>query len=277
MSYYIQPRANQTASDPMQTISDIMVTHERVLSAFSNSMSSYYNNASTMGRMPGNNSVFEQNVASHIEMIRQHYALMYRIVEVIDNTIRPQRSSTYADATFSTQPSRFRQRAPRNTSTSSYTDISNNNVNQRVTDTLIQEMVSNLITPSRPPATSNVSLSEALNIFSLFSPRTERVFEFETTIPIGLSATIEPSINLTLAEVEEHTELVEYHEGDNAMNETRCPITYEDFTEGEEVRRIRYCRHYFKNAAILDWLRNTRGSCPVCRHNLLEDDTHTAE
>jgi len=69
------------------------------------------------------------------------------------------------------------------------------------------------------------------------------------------------------------TELVTY---DASLNEQRCPITHEDFEEGEEVCRIRHCGHYFKTDAIRRWFqRNT--VCPVCRHNLIQPSTQNSQ
>jgi len=71
---------------------------------------------------------------------------------------------------------------------------------------------------------------------------------------------------LTQREITAATETVIYDQ--HLMNETRCPITLENFTDGEEVRMIRHCRHYFKTASLMQWLRNHH-VCPVCRHDLL--------
>ena len=47
-----------------------------------------------------------------------------------------------------------------------------------------------------------------------------------------------------------------------------CPITLEDFQEGDSITRIRECLHEFKTPHLNRWfLRSSR--CPVCRWNLL--------
>jgi len=64
---------------------------------------------------------------------------------------------------------------------------------------------------------------------------------------------------------------IEYITYDPSMNllETRCPISLEDFAEGEQIMQIRHCRHVFKSSALRDWFsRNVH--CPVCRFDIRE-------
>lgn len=44
----------------------------------------------------------------------------------------------------------------------------------------------------------------------------------------------------------------------------RCPITLEDFVEGDQISRIRPCGHIFHTQSIRNWFSN-RVRCPVCR------------
>lgn len=50
----------------------------------------------------------------------------------------------------------------------------------------------------------------------------------------------------------------------SARSQSRCPITLEDFVEGDEVTRIRPCGHVFHTPSIRNWFSN-RVRCPVCR------------
>ena len=51
-----------------------------------------------------------------------------------------------------------------------------------------------------------------------------------------------------------------------------CPISLEDFQEGDSITRIRECLHEFKTPHLSRWfLRSSR--CPVCRWNLLSPPT----
>ena len=50
-------------------------------------------------------------------------------------------------------------------------------------------------------------------------------------------------------------------------NNTSCPITLEEFIDGDSVQRIRHCGHIFREGAITDWFsRNVR--CPICRYDI---------
>ena len=55
----------------------------------------------------------------------------------------------------------------------------------------------------------------------------------------------------------------------NEENNTRsrCPITLEEFTDGETVTRIRHCGHTFQETAITNWF-NSNVRCPVCRYDI---------
>ena len=53
---------------------------------------------------------------------------------------------------------------------------------------------------------------------------------------------------------------------DATMNETRCPITWEPFSPGQELLRVNSCNHIFSREAIIEWFGRNR-HCPVCRSN----------
>lgn len=46
-----------------------------------------------------------------------------------------------------------------------------------------------------------------------------------------------------------------------------CPITLEEFESGEELCRIRSCRHVFKWKYLQEWFC-TNSHCPVCRYDI---------
>lgn len=53
----------------------------------------------------------------------------------------------------------------------------------------------------------------------------------------------------------------------NDMFSTVCPISMENFENGEEISQIICCGHIFKKALLERWLR-TNSICPVCRRNI---------
>jgi len=60
------------------------------------------------------------------------------------------------------------------------------------------------------------------------------------------------------------TEIIQY---EPSMNGRECPISLETFVEGEEIRRILQCQHFFKKDNIDRWLE-INDCCPICRYNI---------
>lgn len=52
------------------------------------------------------------------------------------------------------------------------------------------------------------------------------------------------------------------------INESRCPISLDNFTEGEEITQIIHCGHVFRTNNLMSWFRRS-SRCPVCRHNIM--------
>jgi len=68
----------------------------------------------------------------------------------------------------------------------------------------------------------------------------------------------------TEEQIRQATEYILY---DSSRNQTECPITLEQFQEGEQVCRIIPCGHIFKETSLTRWFhRNNR--CPVCRYDI---------
>lgn len=79
---------------------------------------------------------------------------------------------------------------------------------------------------------------------------------------------------LTTAEIETATRRVRYSDITRPVNST-CPISMEDFQDSDMVTVIRHCGHTFYTDPLMNWFR-TNSKCPVCRHDLREDN-HTTE
>jgi hypothetical protein len=68
-------------------------------------------------------------------------------------------------------------------------------------------------------------------------------------------------------QIDDATEIIAYASDMSANYSSRCPITLEDFQEGQMVRRIHHCNHIFNSTAFNNWFeRNVR--CPVCRFDI---------
>lgn len=70
----------------------------------------------------------------------------------------------------------------------------------------------------------------------------------------------------TPAEIDLATEVCEYDLSMNISNLT-CPITLETFQPGDPIRRIHFCGHAFKCAALDTWF-NSNVRCPLCRYDV---------
>lgn len=93
---------------------------------------------------------------------------------------------------------------------------------------------------------------------------TANPINWTTFIPLRYNSTRNGDLRLTQTQIDISTETIEYT--DNILEE-RCPITWEDFTIGEDICRIKGCGHVFKPSSLMNWLR-TNSHCPVCRYDL---------
>lgn len=73
----------------------------------------------------------------------------------------------------------------------------------------------------------------------------------------------------TAEQIAYSTEIIEYHDVSGNPN-TSCPITMNEFTEGESVMRIKHCGHMFKEEALVRWF-TTNVKCPMCRYDIRDD------
>ena len=137
------------------------------------------------------------------------------------------------------------------------------NMNQMlnlISNSYYQNRINNLHNYESPRRLRNIQ-GQNRNILDL-----ELLTVYMNQLTNQLNNVEQPALNNT--QINTYTELVPY---DSSMNEQRCPITHEDFQEGEQICRIISCGHYFKPNAIRTWfLRNT--VCPVCRHNVLSNN-----
>lgn len=70
---------------------------------------------------------------------------------------------------------------------------------------------------------------------------------------------------ITNEQIATATQLIQY---DLSMNETRCPITWDQFEPGQNILQINSCRHIFGHQPLMEWFQR-HSRCPVCRTNVL--------
>ena len=72
---------------------------------------------------------------------------------------------------------------------------------------------------------------------------------------------------LTQEELETFTTEIIYNDISYNMVTSQCPISFDEFTNGETILQIQHCGHIFKPNELRIWL-TTHHNCPVCRYNL---------
>lgn len=75
---------------------------------------------------------------------------------------------------------------------------------------------------------------------------------------------------LTDEEYQRITQTITYDASIN-IDDSRCPITLQNFNQGQEVAQIRICQHTFSPTALREWF-NGHQTCPVCRSNVLSSN-----
>ena len=107
-------------------------------------------------------------------------------------------------------------------------------------------------------------------LYYLVNPSVNR----RTTTPINTfseNVVVRPSQD----QIESATVNYEYSTEDQHYNNS-CPITLEEFQNGDEVCRIMHCGHTFRRTAIENWFRE-HVRCPVCRYDIREYNAENAQ
>jgi hypothetical protein len=73
---------------------------------------------------------------------------------------------------------------------------------------------------------------------------------------------------LTQERIQECTERMEYEEGMEGLLSNTCPISMEDFHQGDILLKLRDCSHVFLEDHLLRWFQS-HSTCPVCRRSYL--------
>ena len=99
-------------------------------------------------------------------------------------------------------------------------------------------------------------------------PRMTYSFNF---LPPGLGSPIFTNVIVrpSTEQIEAATETLTYDENETYMN-NQCPISLENFRNGEQIRRIIYCGHCFSVNSFTRWF-NSNVRCPICRHDIRDN------
>ena len=116
-------------------------------------------------------------------------------------------------------------------------------------------------------------ISQLRNLFRNNEYTSPYILEFENITPIMFPSSQSQgqqsqSTSLTSQEIQNATELFIHDSSiSNTLLYNTCPITLEEFREGEPIMRIIHCGHIFKAFELQRWfLRNTK--CPSCRYDI---------
>jgi hypothetical protein len=147
--------------------------------------------------------------------------------------------------------------------TNGFTYRSSNTNDQRSTRQRSNQPFHSTASGVRPRQTGNRTNSAGLNdnfLSFLIYPR--RTATADTLRGFNTPVVVRP----TTEQINIATELLDYSDETHQIN-TNCPITLEEFQNGEQVRRIKQCGHVFKEPAIQNWF-SEHVRCPVCRYDI---------
>ena len=57
-----------------------------------------------------------------------------------------------------------------------------------------------------------------------------------------------------------------------ADTDTQCSICQDTMLQGEQIRTLRACSHEFHDSCIDNWLLRRSVLCPMCRHDIRENN-----
>ena len=92
-------------------------------------------------------------------------------------------------------------------------------------------------------------------IYTIFTRPVTEINQFENVI-------VRPSDE----EMQTATRIIQYSTQTENIS-SNCPITLENFEEGQRIRQIIHCGHCFNEEAINNWF-NAHVRCPVCRYDI---------
>ena len=52
-----------------------------------------------------------------------------------------------------------------------------------------------------------------------------------------------------------------------------CAICQQDLSQGQSLRRISACGHFFHPVCIEEWILDHKAECPICKHSIKNEET----
>ena len=152
-------------------------------------------------------------------------------------------------------------------STINYNISSNNSRNYRTSENIRQQPRQTYRTNTTNANTNQTNTTNRTNPFgrnpvytytptqllSYYLPNRQRTFTNVVVRPSEL-------------QIIDATQLINYSDSET-YNNTSCPITMEEFNNGEQICQIKHCGHNFREDALRNWF-TTNVRCPVCRYDI---------
>lgn len=142
----------------------------------------------------------------------------------------------------------------------------NNNNNTHISTTSLLRFLPSLLQLVDP----NIQMLTTNNISS-HDYETERLLRETLNTPSTYKYVLDPSVyktdiikQLTYSTSNENQS---QFQSQSQSQTNRCPISLEEFEEGELISQLP-CNHVFKQDAIQNWLETQKAECPVCRFKL---------
>lgn len=123
-----------------------------------------------------------------------------------------------------------------------------------------------------PPQRERVSSSSTTNPSSFLDLLRNNTYsvEIERLIPNLFSTTNNTNTSPTAFQIASATTTFTYDLSNNALTAQVCPISLEEFRDGEQLTRIHHCGHVFKTVELSRWFtRNAH--CPSCRFDIRQN------
>jgi hypothetical protein len=86
-----------------------------------------------------------------------------------------------------------------------------------------------------------------------------------------MQTTFTPRVSISEEEINNIIRTFTYSEEiSSSLNDTRCPISWQEYNNGDELCEINACGHVFLKSNLLRWLQRNN-TCPTCRRQLREN------
>ena len=120
--------------------------------------------------------------------------------------------------------------------------------------------------PSIPPIHSTPSPQTIPSLLSNLLNRADTTMYMVLPRLIPRNGT--SALTLSTEQFARSTEQIIYSTTDISGNEReRCPISFDEFQQGEHLIKILHCGHVFKTVPLNNWFLRS-STCPVCRYDL---------